>query len=280
MVLSDIDIRDAMRLGDLVIDPPPDKIDSASVDLRVGKEGWGGVEGRRVGSRQPQKIDIAENKIIRIPRGSIIAILIFETLKLSTRISATYGLRSRYAREGLILLSGPQIAPGFKGRLTATIFNAGTREFELSFEEPFATLVVSWLKTPALKGYDGRYQGQEGVSPEEVKAVTREHFSFDQIEHALRELRNKYDTIWSIFLYVLTGTIAGILAGIVVTLLLLFFKSSPPILTSNEEMMKRLTSLDDKVSKLSKETEELRNQVKLLIPENTGSKGTTKTPPK
>lgn len=240
MVLSDTDIRAVIKSGDLAIDPSPQKIDPASVDLRVGEEGWGRQTenwlSRLVRSRRPGRIDISESKIIRFPRGSITFILTLETIKLSKKVSGMYGLRSRYAREGLILLSGPQIAPGFEGRLTATIFNAVTREVELSYAEPLATLVLSELKTPASQGYSGRYQHQSGVSSEEVKVATREYLSFDQIEVSLGEIRRRHDVIWYLFLAV----IAGAMYGIFVALVSPFLQPSLPTSTSVEEIRKQL----------------------------------------
>ncbi len=116
--------------------------------------------------------DIARKKSIKIPRGATVVIYPLEQIKLSTKIAARYGLRSQFARKGLILLSGLQIDPGFEGILSVTLFNAGTSDVVMSYSDKFITIEFYLLKTPASEGYSGHYQKQTRVTSEEFELIT------------------------------------------------------------------------------------------------------------
>ena len=215
MILSDLDIRDFMNSGDIVISNFTGELEPASYDLRVGAEGM----------TKEGVLNIAEKKYIKIPRGATSVIYPLERIKLSNRLAARYGLRSQFARKGLILLSGPQIDPGFEGVLSITIFNAGTSEVVLSYQEIFATIEFCILKTPASKGYAGPYQMQEKITSEEIELITKEYKNFSEIEDGITKYKAELDVIKNYLNIVLFGAIGGAVAGaIVVILQKLFFK--------------------------------------------------------
>lgn len=199
MILSDLDIRHFIDTGDIVIWDFSNELEPASYDLRIGKEGM----------IEQGTVNIEEKKYIKIPRGAIIVIYPLEKIKLSTRVAARYGLRSHFARKGLVLLSGPQIDPGFNGTLAVTLFNAGTSEVVLSYMEKFATIEFSLLNTPASKGYTGPYQGQTRITSEEIELITKEYKNFSEIEDQITEIRKDLDNIKNFVYVVLFGIIVG-----------------------------------------------------------------------
>ncbi|MCK4386421.1 MAG: dCTP deaminase [candidate division Zixibacteria bacterium] len=209
MILSDNDIREFIDSGDIAISPFNGELEPASYDLRVSKEGLS----------KDGAVNIEEKGYIKIPRGATAVIYPLERIKLTTRVVARYGLRSRFARKGLILLSGPQIDPGFEGTLSVTIFNAGTSEVTLQYQEKFATIEFFLLKTPASKGYDGPYQRQTKIGSDEIELITRKYKNFSEIEDVLTRSHAQLGII-NIFIYVvLFGTIAGIVGGVIIVIL-------------------------------------------------------------
>lgn len=211
MILSDLDIRYFIQTGDIVIENFNNELEPASYDLRVGKEGM----------TEEGLVNISEKKYIKIPRGVTVVISSLERIKLSTKLAARFGLRSHFARKGLILLSGPQIDPGFEGILNITIFNAGTSEVVLSYEDKIATVEFFILKTPASKSYSGSYQRQTKISSEEIELIAKKYRNFSEIEDAITKTQADLDALKNFIYIVLFGIIVG---SVIVILQELIFK--------------------------------------------------------
>lgn len=205
MVLSDVDIQKFMSSGDVKITNFSGDIEPASYDLRVGSNGIlsDGI------------IDISKKRCIKIPRGSTAVIYPCEEIKLSNKVAARYGLRSKFARRGLILLSGPQIDPGFEGILSVTVFNAGTDYVRIDHLEKFATIEFMELSSPASKGYSGPYQRQLILTGEDIDLTTRKYKNFDQIESGLQKTSIQVTLIKDLLYIVIFGLIVGTVVALI-----------------------------------------------------------------
>lgn len=205
MLLSDGDIKNHLKTGDITIDPFSGDLEPASYDLRVGHSAV----------TDEGKVDVMEVEFFRIPRGTTVTIHPLEEIGLSRRIAARYGLRSRFARRGLVLLSGPQIDPGFEGKLTITVFNAGPAPVTVQHLQKFATIEFTELKSPAKSAYEGKYQGRTELGSEEYDLMTSNYRSFSEIEELLDRISADVESIKN-FVYVV---LFGVLAGVVVALI-------------------------------------------------------------
>lgn len=208
MLLSDNDIERCLGTGDIEIDPYSGSLEPASYDLRVGC----------VAITEEGRLDLAELQFITIQRGSTVVVSPLESIGLSRRIAARYGLRSRFARKGLILLSGPQIDPGFQGRLSVTVFNAGPSRVVLKYREPFATIEFVQLTSRAREGYSGPYQMQETVGLDEYELVTTPYRNFAEIEELITELRTNVAAIEKIVYGLFYAIVAGLAVAVIVIL--------------------------------------------------------------
>lgn len=135
-----------------------------------------------------------------------------------------FGLRSKYARKGVIATTGPQIDPGFRGRLILGLTNLTPRPISIPYKDDFITVEFHRLETPTAKPYDGPYQGKLDLGPEEIEAVTEaKGMAFSEVITTLRsvsdnvgKLASEVNTLrWIIPLIVAFG-IAVI--GVIVTL--------------------------------------------------------------
>ena len=86
------------------------------------------------------------------------------------QIAAQLGLCSLYAWKGLILLSGPQVDPGFGGVLVVRVTNLAPRRVTLAYEAPFLTVQFFKLNHPVAKPYAGSRQGKPGWDPKMSKS--------------------------------------------------------------------------------------------------------------
>jgi dCTP deaminase len=158
MILTNDQISDARERGDIVIEPFLDRqVQGASYDLRVGHEG-ATTSSKRV-------VNIKESGFLVIQPGDFATILVLEELRLSPLYTARFGLRSKLARKGLIPAIGPQIDPGYHGRLTVALANLSPKPISLSYGEDFVTAEFHQLSQPSTKPYDGPYQDNLSLGP-------------------------------------------------------------------------------------------------------------------
>lgn len=164
-MLTAAEIRGAIGAGDLEIDPLAEScLESASYDCRVGNEAF--VSGTA------EKIDVSNKGLVIIDPGEFAVIATLERIHCGPRIAAQRGLCSQYARKGLILLSGPQVDPGFDGVLVVRVTNLAPRRITLAHEAPFLTVQFFKLSHPVARPYAGSRQGQTGLGTTDVEELS------------------------------------------------------------------------------------------------------------
>ncbi|MBA7478865.1 dCTP deaminase, dUMP-forming [subsurface metagenome] len=182
MLMTDKMIRSAMQEGDLQI---RDFFDSclypASYDARLGEES--------ITSSIREKVNPAKKGLLTIPAGDFALVTTHESFELSASVAGHIGLRSHYSKKGLSILSGPQIDPGFKGVLVVGLSNLSPRDITIPYKERFCTLEFYKLAEPASEPYHGEYQGQTGISPQDLEnLVEAQGMTFGQVIKLLGEL--------------------------------------------------------------------------------------------
>ena len=182
MILTDDDIRAAIRAGDIVIDPFDDgQVQPASIDLRVGDEG--------ATTKHKQRINIADRGLIILEPGDFGVVCILEKVKFGPQYVGRLGLRSKYARKGLIATTGPQIDPGFQGSITLGLANLTPKPVPLAHGDDILTLEIHKLDKPVSKPYSGPYQGKYGLSIEDLDTIAEgDGMAFSEVLTTLRSL--------------------------------------------------------------------------------------------
>ncbi|MGH7949221.1 MAG: hypothetical protein ACREQF_08365, partial [Candidatus Binataceae bacterium] len=114
---------------------------------------------------------------------------VLERLQLTTLYAARLGLRSKYVRKGLLASMGLQVDPGFSGELNVTLVNLTPQAISLPYKDQFLSAEFHKLETPSTHPYGGPYQGQKGLGPEEIAAITEgQGIAFSEIITTLRSL--------------------------------------------------------------------------------------------
>jgi dCTP deaminase len=169
MVLVDEDIKKAVKSGEIELSDFSEKcLQPASYDLRVGEEGFTLSAGR--------VISIQNEGVLEIQPGDFALVMTHEKLRLPTNMLGRFGLRSAYARMGLLATAGPQVDPGFEGKLVIGIVNFSSRSIKLPYLIPFCTLELQRLQSSASAPYRGPYQGQEHLTEEIISGIPKEPF--------------------------------------------------------------------------------------------------------
>jgi deoxycytidine triphosphate deaminase len=118
------------------------RLGPASYDLSVGNECWYAEHLRETGEA---KRTLATGERIVLPPNSITFVSTRESLNMPFYLAARFNLKLRLLHEGLLLGAGPQIDPGFSGRLSCPLHNISSEKISLTAGEPFA--VIEFHKT-------------------------------------------------------------------------------------------------------------------------------------
>lgn len=169
MILADEEIEQAIKTGEIeVTDFSKECLMPASYDMRVGEEGFLLSVGR--------VIDIQREGPLEIQSGDFALVMTHEKLRLPTNMLGRFGLRSKYARMGLLATAGPQVDPGFEGKLVIGIVNFSSQTIRLPYLTPFCTLELEKLSRHSSTPYRGPYQGQEHLTDEIINTLPKEPF--------------------------------------------------------------------------------------------------------
>jgi dCTP deaminase len=215
MILNAQQITAAQNDGDISISPfEESQVQAASYDMRVGQSG--------ATTSTKKIVNIRDAGYILLQPGDFAIVTVLEEIRLGPQYVARFGLRSKYARKGVIATTGPQIDPGFKGRLILGLTNLTPRPISIPYKDDFITVEFHRLETPTAKPYDGPYQGKLELGPDEIEAVTEaEGMAFSEVITTLRsvsdnvgKLASEVNTLrWMIPLIVAFGI--GVIAVLV-----------------------------------------------------------------
>lgn len=182
MILTDRQIRAANSEGRIRIEPFEDRqVQAATYDLRVGAQG--------ATTSSKKLIDIRADGYLLLQPGDFGVVTVLEEIRLDAQHAARFGLRSKYARKGLIATTGPQIDPGFHGRLIIGITNLTPKAVSLPYRDDFVSVEFHRLEQPASHPYDGPYQGKMDLGAEEIEFITEsEGMALSEVLNTLRSL--------------------------------------------------------------------------------------------
>ncbi len=182
-ILVDRQIRRAIEDGLLSIDPfDPEALEPATYDLSIGDAA--------VVSTIPRPVDLREQPLLMIEPFASALVHTDEVLYLSTRIVGRLGPRSNLLRHGIFVSTGPQIDPGFRGRLFVNLLNVTDHPFMIRHKSRFLTVEFHALTVEPSKPYMGYYQNKTELSEEQINAIlSRGGASLKDVYHALLEVQ-------------------------------------------------------------------------------------------
>ncbi len=206
-------------------------IKAASYELRVGhKYSTGGV-----------KYDIQDGAELTIKKFEVAVVEILETVNMPSFLIGRWNIRTRWAYRGLIWVGGPQVDPGYRGRLMCPLWNLSNKDFVIKcgeHGEPIAVIdfvttshgtsqsahfAYPWKERTRFVFEDYIYddkgevtlrsglvedavQAIENLRKEADKAIA----SRDEVERAVHQNRDRIDNVTSVMFAALGVLIAAI----------------------------------------------------------------------
>lgn len=182
MLLSDQQILTAVEHGEIVIDPfAPPCLQPASYDARLGPEAYI--------SKAEQKVNLGEHPLLTIRPGDFALVMSLERIQLPNNCAARIGIRSEFTRQGLVALQGPQIDPGFNGRLFTGLVNLSPNDIVMQYMDPFCTIEFYQLSEHVKKPYAGRFQSKMHIDSEDIQRLRASSgMTFSEVVDTLRSL--------------------------------------------------------------------------------------------
>jgi dCTP deaminase len=181
-MMTDLQIRAALDSKQIQLEPfDPKQLQPASYDVRLGK--WA------FASSMKERLDLSTKGLVIVEPGEFAVVESLEHIVLDTQTAGQLGMRSVYAQRGLLLLSGPQIDPGFRGIIVVRVVNLSPKPVALPYEEPFLTVQFFRLSEPVSGAYSGPRQDQPGITGRDIQElVETEGLTLGQVIKTLSTL--------------------------------------------------------------------------------------------
>jgi dCTP deaminase len=182
-MLSDVQIRELVEQGAIVVDPFPEDRDfqPASLDVHLGNR-WTTFRGIPKNSLFVDPLDpeyqlslTEEMDCFFLAPGQFVLGMLKENIELPDFIVARIEGKSSLGRMGIAVhITAGFVDPGWKGHLTIELYNFSPYSYKLTAGMRIAQLAFDRLDTPARRPYGhpdlgSRYQNAEG--PDASKGV-------------------------------------------------------------------------------------------------------------
>jgi dCTP deaminase len=178
MILSDRDLRDRLKRGDIKVEPlkdPEIQIQPASIDLRLGFDfqTFNFTQVALIDPLDPEsfahlttQVHLSEDDRFIVHPGEFILATTLEHVEVPSDLVARLEGRSSVGRLGIVIHStAGYIDPGFKGTVTLEISNLGVLPVSLYPLMRICQIAFEQMSSPVSEGYDARrtakYQGQK-----------------------------------------------------------------------------------------------------------------------
>lgn len=136
--LTDAEIEAAIARGELLVRGTyvQTSLEASSYDIRVGKKGILGGIG--------VEIDL-EKEPMELAPGAYGGVISFESLSLPPNICARIGSKRALSYDGVILLTGALVDPGYEGHLLFGLYNASQRRVMIRHGRKICNIVFERL---------------------------------------------------------------------------------------------------------------------------------------
>ena len=133
-MLTSEEVSTLVRSGRLIIDNTFDEssLQAATYDVRAGRYGIIGGQGK--------ELDLEDSSLVIDP-GSYAGLISLEKIKLPTNVLAIIGSKRKFSYEGIILLTGSVVDPGYEGHLLFGLYNASTKKVVIPSRTKICTML-------------------------------------------------------------------------------------------------------------------------------------------
>jgi dCTP deaminase len=139
-------------------------IDDAHYELSLGSEYY------TTASETGTKVQIPEGEQIAIKPGQFAFLITKETVTIPRNVMAFISIKAGVKFRGLINVSGFHVDPGFKGKLKFAVYNAGSKDIVLDWEQRLFPMWFCQL-TGDNELYDGVHNNQSSITGNDIAQI-------------------------------------------------------------------------------------------------------------
>lgn len=197
-ILSKNIIQNLINCDLLIQNPKLSNIKGASYDLRLGDEFYSSGKINKLSDKNP---------FLKIEPYDYAVVTSKETVNFPPDVSGYFDLSVSLFYQGIILSNGPQVDPGFRGKLFCLLFNTSDSLVLIKRNQHYATLVFNKLLEPT-EPYRGKYQNKEKIIdylPEKTMmgAINELKKELEMVKQESKRLQNFFFMIMSIILSII-----------------------------------------------------------------------------
>jgi dCTP deaminase len=168
------------RLKDLITSFRSDAIDCAAYTLRIGPELYVTPTAGLESPATHTKRQLGENEGFTIPAGQFAFLLTEEVIEVPVNAIAFISMKAKTKFRGLVNVSGFHVDPGWKGRLTFSVFNAGPSAIHLTRGMPL--FLIWYADLDAVSKLHKTGEGPRLLQSELINNITGELNSFESLQ--------------------------------------------------------------------------------------------------
>lgn len=184
-----------------------DRLQPSSCELRLGNEVFLSGEKKlvRLGDKTYD---------VTLKPGDFAILLTYETVRIPNDLMGMISIKTTYKNMGLVNISGFHVDPGFEGKLTFSVYNAGPTEIILRYEDPIFIIFFAELSHPVSDNdkYHGEHRKQDCISSKDMNKLTGKPVSFFELESKLHRLELITNIQW--------GFLAALVVSIIIRILI------------------------------------------------------------
>ena len=182
MIMTDKEIREAIKTDKLKINNISESsFKPIAYVARLGK--------RALIGGKDKEIDLTKEGSVTLKAGDFFMFTTEESFSLSEKLSAHIGIRSYYARKGLILLAGMHIDPLWEGHLVLGGYNASPTDIVLDYLSDIVVIEFHQLNVAPTITAKNSAEQREGKLPAIDKDFIR-HMETQSLSALGRDVRD------------------------------------------------------------------------------------------
>lgn len=173
-----------------ITDFRPDRIDGASYQLSIGDEMYVSPTAEATDPGTKSIVRLKEAEGFTIPPGQFAFILTKETVKVGLSELAFISMRAKTKYRGLVNVSGFHVDPGFVGRLTFAVFNAGPVAVHLRQGQP---IFLIWYADTSEAASKARDAGPWQIQSDWISGIGGKLHSLSSLASSVTEVEQKLE---------------------------------------------------------------------------------------
>ncbi len=174
-----------------------EKVRPANYDLRLGDQYYVSRE------KHPKRLE--EGGFLVIEPGDFSILTTHEYMYVPDDLLGLISLRNKYKKLGLINISGFHVDPGYVGKLSFSVYNAGPKSVILKHKEPVFMILFDKLEEPVSRGYG---EGLENIAADEISGILMYHIPPTRLKAKMDSLETQ--------LRIVEGIVIALLVAILV----------------------------------------------------------------